>query len=97
MCVKTQCWSHESDKVEIVSCVRRKADVSVEANVDGCRHPGYGQATSRNVIPPLKIHELIKKLATAASEARLNAYAPYSKFQVGAALLCDNEEIVKGM
>ncbi|CAG0925107.1 unnamed protein product [Notodromas monacha] len=40
--------------------------------------------------------ELIKKLATAASEARLNAYAPYSKFQVGAALLCDNEEIVKG-
>lgn len=36
------------------------------------------------------------KLMTAAIEARKKAYAPYSKFQVGAAVLLENGEIVMG-
>lgn len=35
-------------------------------------------------------------LLQAASQARLKAYAPYSKFQVGAALLTENGTIVTG-
>ena len=35
-------------------------------------------------------------LIDAAIEARLAAYAPYSKFQVGAALLCKNGEVFTG-
>ncbi|MFK7814406.1 MAG: cytidine deaminase [Maribacter sp.] len=45
------------------------------------------------------IQELIEidiKLMQRAVEARKNAYAPYSKFQVGAALLLDNGEVVIG-
>ncbi|MGY5851630.1 cytidine deaminase [Salegentibacter sp. F14] len=41
---------------------------------------------------PDNISELMKK----AFEARDNAYAPYSKFQVGAALILDNGEIITG-
>lgn len=37
-----------------------------------------------------------KMLMNKAIEARGNAYAPYSKFSVGAALLLDNGEIVLG-
>ncbi len=37
-----------------------------------------------------------KKLICAAMEARKKAYAPYSKFQVGAALLTADGEIVTG-
>lgn len=37
-----------------------------------------------------------QKLMLAAVEARKNAYAPYSNFQVGAALLLDNDEVVLG-
>ena len=37
-----------------------------------------------------------KKLIEAALKARANAYAPYPKFQVGAALLTDSGEIVSG-
>lgn len=37
-----------------------------------------------------------KILMNKAIEARKNAYAPYSKFSVGAALLLDNGEIVLG-
>jgi cytidine deaminase len=36
------------------------------------------------------------KLITAAIQARKNAYAPYSGYYVGAALLCDDGEIVTG-
>lgn len=36
------------------------------------------------------------KLIEAATEARKKAYAPYSKFQVGAAVLCDDGTIFTG-
>lgn len=38
----------------------------------------------------------IQKLMQSAVEARDNAYAPYSKFKVGAAILLDNDEVVIG-
>jgi cytidine deaminase len=38
----------------------------------------------------------IQNLMTQAVEVRKNAYAPYSKFRVGAALLLDNGKIVLG-
>lgn len=38
----------------------------------------------------------IKKLLATADEARKFAYAPYSKFNVGAALLFDNGDIIAG-
>ena len=38
----------------------------------------------------------IQNLMTQAIEVRKNAYAPYSKFSVGAALLLDNGKIVLG-
>ncbi|HPF97890.1 MAG: cytidine deaminase [Flavobacteriaceae bacterium] len=41
---------------------------------------------------PKKIQDLMVK----AIEARKKAYAPYSKFQVGAAILLDNGEVVTG-
>lgn len=43
--------------------------------------------------------ELPQKFKVLYNEAKLacdNAYAPYSKFKVGAAVLLDNEEIIKG-
>jgi cytidine deaminase len=44
-------------------------------------------------IPDEKRQELIKQ----ALEARQNAYAPYSKYQVGAALLTTNNKIFTGV
>ncbi|MDA7558693.1 cytidine deaminase, partial [Flavobacteriaceae bacterium] len=41
---------------------------------------------------PTKIQNLMKT----AMEARENAYAPYSKFHVGAAILLENGEIITG-
>lgn len=41
---------------------------------------------------PQDVQQLMKK----ASKARDNAYAPYSKFHVGASLLLDNGEVVSG-
>ena len=38
----------------------------------------------------------IQSLMNQASEARKKAYAPYSKFSVGAALLLENDEVVTG-
>jgi cytidine deaminase len=38
----------------------------------------------------------IQKLMQTAIETRENAYAPYSKFKVGAAILLDNDEVVIG-
>ncbi|MFA8433620.1 MAG: cytidine deaminase [Marinifilaceae bacterium] len=37
-----------------------------------------------------------QKLVHQAQEAALRAYSPYSKFQVGAAVLLDNGEIIQG-
>ena len=37
-----------------------------------------------------------KKLIDAAKNATKNSYAPYSKFNVGAAILLDNGEIITG-
>lgn len=42
------------------------------------------------------LDEEMQNLMTTAVDARNNAYAPYSKFHVGAALLLDNGEIVIG-
>ena len=36
------------------------------------------------------------ELITAALEARQHAYAPYSNFKVGAALLCSDGRVFKG-
>ena len=41
---------------------------------------------------PQQVQGLMEK----ATEARKKAYAPYSKFQVGAAILLDNGEIITG-
>src|ERR1700761_6920894 len=40
--------------------------------------------------------ELLRQLTTQAADAADHAYAPYSKFRVGAALLLDNGELVTG-
>lgn len=42
------------------------------------------------------IPEDVQKLMQAAIAAREDAYAPYSKFKVGAAILLDNNEVVTG-
>ena len=47
-------------------------------------------------IEPPFISENFNKLYIAAKEVRLKAYAPYSKFLVGAALLTENNNIVVG-
>ncbi|WP_372746575.1 cytidine deaminase [Lutibacter sp.] len=38
----------------------------------------------------------VKKLMDAAIDAKQNAYAPYSKFKVGAALLLEDGTVIKG-
>jgi cytidine deaminase len=43
-----------------------------------------------------ELPEAIQSLMNSAIEARDNAYAPYSKFNVGAAILLDNNEVVIG-
>jgi cytidine deaminase len=53
----------------------------------------------RIVIDKLKLEELSesdKMLVTRAREISETAYAPYSKFNVGAALLLDNNQVVTG-
>src|SRR5436305_627041 len=42
------------------------------------------------------ISEIQERLLKLAREAQQNAYAPYSKFRVGAAILLDNGEIFTG-
>jgi len=41
--------------------------------------------------------ETINKLIVTADKARSHAYAPYSNFQVGAAVLTDNNTIITGV
>ena len=43
-----------------------------------------------------ELPEEIKKLMNAAKHAKENAYAPYSKFKVGAAFLLENGKMVSG-
>ncbi|MFH6604557.1 cytidine deaminase [Maribacter algicola] len=43
-----------------------------------------------------ELSSIDKTLMTSAIEARENAYAPYSKFRVGAAVLLENGEVVIG-
>lgn len=43
-----------------------------------------------------ELPEDVKHLMSKAFEARNNAYAPYSNFKVGAALILDNNEVVIG-
>ena len=43
-----------------------------------------------------ELNELDQKLVKAAKEATIRAYAPFSKYQVGAAILLDNGKIVEG-
>lgn len=43
-----------------------------------------------------ELPEAIKPLMHAAIEARKNAYAPYSEFSVGAALVMEDDEIITG-
>ncbi|ARV09256.1 cytidine deaminase [Winogradskyella sp. PC-19] len=43
-----------------------------------------------------ELPEEIQKLMSNAVDARNNAYSPYSKFDVGAAILLDNGEVVSG-
>lgn len=43
-----------------------------------------------------ELPETVQDLMSKAAEARNKAYAPYSKFNVGAALLLDNGEVVIG-
>ena len=51
----------------------------------------FGVYNSVNELP-----EEVKQLMERAVAARKNAYAPYSKFRVGAAVLLDNGEVVLG-
>ena len=44
----------------------------------------------------MKDTEIYEKLLSKAKEARLIAYAPYSKFKVGSALLLDDGTIITG-
>ena len=43
-----------------------------------------------------ELPEAVKELMAKAVEARKKAYAPYSKFRVGAAITLDNGEVVLG-
>jgi len=45
-----------------------------------------------------KLNEVqVANLVTKSQEAMANAYCPYSKFPVGAALLCENGTVYTGM
>lgn len=43
-----------------------------------------------------ELDELDKRLVETAKQATIRAYAPFSKYQVGAALLLDNGKIIEG-
>jgi cytidine deaminase len=43
-----------------------------------------------------ELSETVQNIMSEAINARKNAYAPYSKFNVGAAILLDNDEVVIG-
>ena len=43
-----------------------------------------------------ELHEEVKSLMDSAIEAREKAYAPYSKFKVGTAILLENGDVITG-
>lgn len=43
-----------------------------------------------------ELNDLDRRLVECAKEATMRAYAPFSKYQVGAALLLDNGKVVEG-
>lgn len=45
---------------------------------------------------PAELDEILQKLIEKAKQAAETAYAPYSKFKVGAAVLLENGEIIQG-
>jgi cytidine deaminase len=49
-----------------------------------------------NKYQPEEVSKEIKQLIDEAKKAALNAYAPYSNFQVGAALQLDNGKVITG-
>lgn len=51
---------------------------------------------SLKIADPEELSTAWQQLCTAAQEAMQNAYAPYSKYQVGAAALLSNGDIIKG-
>lgn len=53
--------------------------------------------TTKIAVYPLEeCSEIEKKLIDSAKQATLNSYAPYSQFQVGAAVLLENGDIILG-
>lgn len=57
--------------------------------------PGDGEADSLRTMPELD-EGTLDRLRTAATKAAEHAYAPYSKFYVGAALLFEDGSVVTG-
>ncbi len=45
---------------------------------------------------PAELNDELQKLIQKAKDAAENAYAPYSEFKVGAAVLLENDEIIEG-
>jgi len=76
--------------------VRRRPIPNVDATPTPIRRrePRAGAAAmaSEQPLTPAEINTLV----TRAVEAKANAYAPYSKFRVGAAVLLDDGTIVQG-
>ncbi|CAH0563660.1 unnamed protein product [Brassicogethes aeneus] len=52
--------------------------------------------TQKNIVKLLSLDSKIQNLLREAVQAREFAYAPYSKFPVGAALLCDDGVVYPG-
>ncbi len=68
------------------------ADIaSTVADLLGVKHDGAGESFAEDIVIPND-----EELVRLASEARKSAYAPYSGYTVGAALLCADGTVYKG-
>lgn len=68
------------------------ADIaSTVAELLGVKHDGAGESFAEDIVIPND-----EELVRLASEARKSAYAPYSGYTVGAALLCADGTVYKG-